>query len=86
VRACDRWCGVALSASLANGHARAAWAWLSPAFTAFLLLKVSGAPMVDKAGKRKWGGDPRYDEYVAKTSSLVPWFPAELPAVARKVY
>lgn len=34
--------------------------WLSPAFTAFLLLKVSGVPMVEAAGKKKWGDNPDY--------------------------
>ena len=66
------WCAMALTASSA-GHK---WAWLSPAFTAFLLLKVSGVPMVEKAGLKKWGADPKYLAYVNGTSCVVPWFPA----------
>ena len=42
-------------------------------------LQGSGAPLVDKAGAKKWGSDPRYQAYVSGTSFLVPWFPATLP-------
>ena len=56
--------------------------WISPAFTALLLLKVSGVPMVEKAGMKKWGKDPEYLHYMAHTSSLIPWFPA--PAIKTK--
>ena len=40
------------------------------------LLKVSGVPMVEAAGKKKWGHDESYLHYVKHTSSVVPWFPA----------
>jgi len=63
------WCALAATA---GGRV----AWLSPAFTALLLLKVSGIPMVEAAGLKKWGDDPRYRHYVEHTSVLVPWFPA----------
>ena len=58
------------------------WAWLSPGFTAFLLLCVSGVPLVEKAGMEKWGGDPRYVAYVKGTSCLVPWFNSRAEALA----
>ena len=32
--------------------------WLSPAFNTALLLLVSGVPLVEKAGEKKWGTDP----------------------------
>jgi len=59
-----------------------AWlAWLSPAFNAFLLLRVSGVPMLEKAGEEKWGSEPAYRHYMQNTSCVVPWFPAPpLPA------
>ena len=64
---------LAALASLSSGlH----YAWLSPLFTCFLLLKVSGVPMLEKAGMKKWGGDPAYVNYVMNTSCLIPWFPA----------
>jgi len=51
-------------------------AWLSPAFTLTLLLGVSGLPLVEAAGRKKWGGQPEYDHYVKYTSAVVPWWPA----------
>ena len=52
-------------------------AWVSPLFTALLLLKVSGVPMVEKAGAKKWGDDKAYNAYMSGTSMLIPWFPAK---------
>jgi len=51
-------------------------AWLSPAFTTFLLLKVSGLPMNDARSREKWGGRADFDHYLARTSAVIPWFPA----------
>lgn len=51
-------------------------AWLSPAFTTLLLLKVSGVPMVEKAGEKKWGSDPAYRNYMDNTNLLIPGKPA----------
>ena len=42
-------------------------------FTAFLLLRVTGVPMVEKAGWKKWSGDSDYVAYMEKTSCLIPW-------------
>jgi len=52
------------------------WAWLSPCFTILLLLKVSGIPMVERAGQKKWGNNPEYIHYMSNTSMLIPWKPA----------
>eukprot|EP00668_Euglena_longa_P044184 GGOE01058788.1.p1 GENE.GGOE01058788.1~~GGOE01058788.1.p1 ORF type:complete len:304 (-),score=99.18 GGOE01058788.1:128-991(-) len=52
-------------------------ALLSPGFTAFLLLKVSGVPMLDAAAARKWGARPEYQHYMMHTSLLIPWIPAK---------
>ena len=50
------WCCLSLSVSTAESKGTSLfWAWISPVFTAFLLLKVSGVPMVEKAGNKKWG-------------------------------
>jgi len=59
-------------------------AWISPAFTMFLLLKVSGVPMVERAGEKKWGKDPVYQRYMANTSCVVPWFPTHLDSDGRR--
>jgi steroid 5-alpha reductase family enzyme len=71
---------LALAAMVTRGapdSPRLYWGWVSPAFTMVLLLKVSGVPMVEEAGKRKWGSDPEYIHYMKNTSCIVPWFPAK---------
>ena len=49
-------------------------AWASPLFTFLLLRFVSGVPMVEKAGQKKWGSDTNYVKYMKETSMIVPWF------------
>ena len=73
------WAAMALAASEAGrvaGDVSLEFAWLSPTFTAFLLLCLSGVPMVEAAGRKKWGTDVGYLHYMKHTSLLVPWFPA----------
>jgi steroid 5-alpha reductase family enzyme len=43
---------------------------ISPVLMVFLLLKVSGAPMLEK----KYKGNIEFMEYARKTSSFIPWF------------
>lgn len=48
--------------------------WLaifSPLTIDFLLLKVSGIPMLEK----RWEGDPDFEAYKRRTNALIPWFP-----------
>jgi steroid 5-alpha reductase family enzyme len=68
--------GLASVSALHSGILALHAAWLSPAFTAVLLLRVSGVPMVEKAGQKKWGDDPAYQQYMKSTSCILPWFPA----------
>ena len=49
--------------------------WLSPVFTVLLLTKVSGVPMLERAGMKKWGGDPKYVAYVLNTPCILPTGP-----------
>jgi steroid 5-alpha reductase family enzyme len=54
------WASLALMVSfygILSGQYSLLAAWISPAFTALLLLKVSGVPMVERAGEKKWGND-----------------------------
>ena len=44
----------------------------------FDISKVSGVPMLEKAGMKKWGKDRNYLHYMQNTSCIVPWFPAPL--------
>ncbi len=48
---------------------------ISPVFVYLLLTKVSGIPLLQKKGQDKWGGDPEYQAYLARTSLLVPMPP-----------
>ena len=42
-----------------------------PLVLTFLLLKVSGVPLLEK----RYADNPAYQEYSRKTSVFVPWFP-----------
>jgi steroid 5-alpha reductase family enzyme len=53
------------------------WQWVtlvSPVFVSFLLLKVSGVPMLENNAESRWGKDPEFRQYKAKTPTLIPYF------------
>ena len=57
------------------------WAYmsiLSPIFVAWLLTQISGVPMLEARGHEKWGDDPRYQDYVSRTSCIIPRKPKRL--------
>lgn len=71
----------AICVSCASAWTGAQWfGLLSPVFTVFLLTKVSGVPMLEKSGLKKWGDDPAYQHYMAHTSCIVPMAPAPAKA------
>jgi steroid 5-alpha reductase family enzyme len=54
------------------------WQWatlISPVFVAFLLIKVSGIPLLEKKADERWGGQDDYEAYKRRTPVLVPWPP-----------
>ena len=59
------WWGIAFIAFSATGNALV---FLSPFLITFLLLKVSGIPMLEK----KWAGNLEWEIYKAKTSPFLP--------------
>jgi steroid 5-alpha reductase family enzyme len=65
------WTGMAIVAvPVLNG-----WQWaalVSPVFVAFLLIKVSGIPMLEEKADERWGGQERYEEYKRRTPVLIP--------------
>ena len=61
------WWGYYLIALAAGGWATI----LSPALMTFLLLRVSGVPLLEKSLRDK----PGYRDYVETTSAFIPWFP-----------
>ncbi|XP_014779339.1 uncharacterized protein LOC106875624 [Octopus bimaculoides] len=45
----------------------------SPIFVAFLLIKVSGIPILEKTSFERWGTTPSYVDYVQSTAKLIPF-------------
>lgn len=45
---------------------------LGPVSITYILLKVTGIPTLEKSAKKKWGDNPDYQAYVARTRRLVP--------------
>ncbi len=44
-------------------------------------MQVSGMPLVEQAGLKRWGHDPAYLAYLKRTNRLLPWPPAaRMPA------
>ena len=68
------WAGIwLLCAGSFGGATSPAWATvLSPLFVASLLLFVSGVPLQEKQAAARWGGDPAFQAYRARTNLLVP--------------
>lgn len=60
------WWGIAVAAS--SSIAYPMLVWISPILITFLLLKVSGVPLLEK----RWEGNPEWEEYKRKTSVFIP--------------
>jgi steroid 5-alpha reductase family enzyme len=55
------------------------WQWatlISPVFVAFLLIRVSGIPMLEDKADERWGGQDEYEDYKRRTPVLIPKPPA----------
>ena len=51
------------------------WQWatlISPLFVYVQLTKVSGIPLLEGRERKKWGNDPEYQNYIARTPALWP--------------
>ena len=44
---------------------------ISPLFVYILLTKISGIPLLENRGMKKWGSDPEYIDYVNRTPALM---------------
>lgn len=64
------WSGVALIALPAFDGAEYL-ALVSPVFVALLLTKVSGVPMLERRGMKKWGDEATYQSYCAAVPVLI---------------
>lgn len=66
------WSGLYLSAtSVLKGWEHVSV--ISPLLLTYLLTNVSGIPLLEAAGKKRWGSDPSYQDYVKNTAKLVPY-------------
>mmetsp|Transcript_19445 Transcript_19445/g.61713 ORF Transcript_19445/g.61713 Transcript_19445/m.61713 type:complete len:286 (-) Transcript_19445:186-1043(-) len=65
------WWGIFLSCSSELRGAELATG-VSPLFVTYLLLRVSGVPLLRRAGLKRWGHLPEYREYLRKTPLLLP--------------
>jgi steroid 5-alpha reductase family enzyme len=45
---------------------------VSPIFVLVLLTRVSGVPLLEARGKRRWGDQPEYQAYLEQTPTLIP--------------
>jgi len=65
------WVGVALVAlPVLRG-----WQYVtlvSPVFVYVLLTRLSGVPLLEARGRKRWGDEPAYQAYVSRTPALVP--------------
>ena len=61
---------------MALGSRYGLYAIISPLTITFLLLRVSGIPMLEK----KVVGNPEFEAYKARTSAFFPWFPGKKQA------
>ncbi|MFK8023703.1 MAG: DUF1295 domain-containing protein [Ilumatobacter sp.] len=64
------WSGVAIIALPAFNGAEFV-ALISPVFVTLLLTRISGVPMLERRGTKKWGDDPAYQAYVKNVPVLV---------------
>lgn len=46
---------------------------ISPVFVYILLSRISGVPLLEARGQKKWGEDPSYQQYRKQTPVLFPW-------------
>jgi steroid 5-alpha reductase family enzyme len=65
------WIGMAILAA----PAFRGWQWValvSPVFVIVLLTRGSGVPILEKRADERWGGQPEYESYKARTPVLIP--------------
>lgn len=65
---CLWWGFFAISLSTAAGP----YLLFSPLIMSFLLMKVSGVPLLERSLKKR---RPEYEDYIRRTNAFFPWFP-----------
>ena len=64
------WVGMALIA-LPSLSGWSYFALISPVFVTILLTQISGVPMLERRGLKRWGDEPAYQRYLEQTPSLI---------------
>lgn len=67
------WIGIALSAFNGVSGGSSLIGFLSPAFVAFLLICVSGIPLLEKRADQRFGEENEYQIYKKSTPVLIPF-------------
>ncbi len=66
------WTGVYLVAATVLPPVQALVALVSPLYIIWLLLFISGIPILERQADAKWGKEPDYQKYKRRTSLLIP--------------
>ena len=53
---------------------------ISPVFVSFLLMKMSGVPLLERKADERWGGQEDYEAYKKATPVLIPRPPRSVPS------
>jgi steroid 5-alpha reductase family enzyme len=67
------WIGIYIYTFSANTTSERLIGLASPIFIALLLIFVSGIPPLEQSADKKWGDDPEYKRYKARTSIMIPF-------------
>lgn len=72
------WWGIFLSAL--PGISGIGWISIAgPICITWILMKVSGIPLLEESHQRKYGANPDWRAYTARTNLLIPWPPRKTP-------
>eukprot|EP00470_Lotharella_oceanica_P011128 CAMPEP_0170198214 /NCGR_PEP_ID=MMETSP0040_2-20121228/68275_1 /TAXON_ID=641309 /ORGANISM="Lotharella oceanica, Strain CCMP622" /LENGTH=166 /DNA_ID=CAMNT_0010448099 /DNA_START=260 /DNA_END=760 /DNA_ORIENTATION=+ len=66
------WSAICVSATAGFRKPSHLLGWLSPVFTYYILIHVSGIPMLKAKADKKWKGNPEYERYIAHTPLIIP--------------
>lgn len=66
------WTGIWMVSAAHLSYFHALVALTSPLFIAFLLLKVSGVPLLEQSYQKRFGNNPKFQNYVTRTPLLIP--------------
>lgn len=67
------WFGLFVSASTSFTNWWQYLSILSPTFVAMLITRMSGIPLLEAHGMKKWGHLPEYQHYIKNTPELIPF-------------